>query len=344
MLAYALTKVGIRVHVFDKSRGPGGRMASRRLEWIDRDGLSRTTSLDHGAIGLSAVTQGFQDFIDRATRAKWLAEWTPTPAPGNLPLSEPIRLHVPVPDTPSLCRRLLSETDSTWSFAVDRLQRESSGWWIAAGDRCHEAPFDAAIVAVPPLQAAPLLSPHRSDWARGASIVSMHPCWTLIGVSDSIEPGVDWDLGRPVSGPLDWVVRNDRKPGRTRICGQDHWVAHARPGWSRQHVEQSASDVLTLMQAALAEFLGQAVRWRHCTAHRWRYALPRALKNPAPRSSWWDAERGLGVCGDFFGDSGIEGAWQSAWSLHAALLDLPRDSATPDSGLSTSQYCLNKDV
>jgi renalase len=337
-LACALSRAGKSVHVFDKARGPGGRLASRRLEWIDRDGRNETTHLDHGALGLSAVTPNFQDFIDQATRSHWLAEWTPTPAPGGLPLDGHARLHVPVPDMPSLCRHLVSDITSTWSFAVDRLHHDASGWWITAGDRCHGAPFDAVVVALPPLQAAPLISPHRSDWARSASIVSMHPCWTLIGVADSLEPAIDWDLGRPINGLLGWVVRSDRKPGRTRIAGQDHWVVHARAGWSRQHIEQPACEVLTSMQTALADYLGQPVQWQHCTAHRWRYALPRAMKAKPSRPSWWDAALGLGVCGDFFGDSGIEDAWQSARSLHAAFLDLPFDAEAPSSEFSTAIF------
>jgi len=327
VLACALSRAGKSVHVFDKSRGPGGRLASRRLEWIDRDGRKRTTVLDHGALGLSAVTENFQDFIDQATRGHWLAEWIPTPAPGGLPLDRQARLHVPVPDMPSLCRHLLSNISSTWSFAADRLHHDASGWWISAGDRCHDAPFDAVVVALPPLQAAPLISRHRSDWARSASIVSMHPCWTLIGVADSLEPAIDWDLGRPINGPLGWVVRSDRKPGRTRISGQDHWVVHARPGWTRQHIEQPAGEVVSLMQAALADYLRQPVQWQHCIAHRWRYASPRTMEAAPTRPSWWDAALGLGVCGDFFGHSGIEDAWQSSRSLHAALLDLPFDAA-----------------
>jgi hypothetical protein len=39
---------------------------------------------------------------------------------------------------------------------------------------------------------------------------------------------------------------------------------------------------------------------------------------PTPRC-WWDVARGLGVCGDFFGGTGVEGAWQSARALSDAM-------------------------
>jgi hypothetical protein len=54
--------------------------------------------------------------------------------------------------------------------------------------------------------------------------------------------------------------------------------------------------------------------------HRWRYALPQAHATAPAALSWWDAGQGLGVCGDFLGGCGVEGAWLSARSLSAALL------------------------
>jgi hypothetical protein len=53
--------------------------------------------------------------------------------------------------------------------------------------------------------------------------------------------------------------------------------------------------------------------------HRWRHATP----HPAGallRQGWWDARLGLGVCGDFLGGVGVEGAWLSAQSVSEAML------------------------
>lgn len=58
----------------------------------------------------------------------------------------------------------------------------------------------------------------------------------------------------------------------------------------------------------------------YCSVHRWRYSLPQAHgTTPAP-SFWWDAAQGMGVCGDFLGGCGDEGAWLPAQAWSAALL------------------------
>jgi renalase len=327
--ARALMLAGHSVHVFDKSRGPGGRLATRRFEWVDRNGLACATRLDHGAVGVTARSALFQTCVDQATSAGYLAEWAPELAAGSLRSQDDDRLYVPVPDMPALCRRLLDGVAATWSFAVDSLQIGPLGWQVQAGGEHHHAHFDAVVLALPPAQAAPLLGPHRRDWARHASVAQMQPCWTLLGVADA-PPALGWGLARPPTGPLACVLRNDSRPGREHVPGQAHWVAHARAGWSRQHLEQPAAWVQQQLQAALAECLGQPVRWHHSVVHRWRYAQPHPQSQRATPAEpyWWDAALGLGACGDFLGGSGIEGAWLSAQSLSAALLQRASDVAS----------------
>ncbi len=331
--ARALTLAGHSVHVFDKSRGPGGRLATRRVERVDRLGQPCTTRLDHGAVGITARSVSFKAFVDEALRGGGLAQWSPALATGSLPVEDGERFYVPLPDMPALCRRQLVGAATTWSFPVDGLHKRALGWQVQAGSDVHPQPFDAAVLALPPAQAAALLRPHRRDWARHASIAPMQPCWTLMGIADTskdtLEPAPGWDLARPPTGPLEWVLRNDARPGRARVPGQAHWVVHARSGWSRRHLEQPAEWVQQQMQTALANCLGRPVHWHHCAVHRWRYALPQTQKTAAAESFWWDAVQGLGVCGDFLGasgGSGFEGAWLSAQSLSAAMLQRGSDA------------------
>ncbi len=327
--AQALTRAGHAVHVFDKSRGPGGRLATRRAAWVDRQGQARETRLDHGAVAITARSAAFQTFVDGALQARWLAEWAPRLAEPSLLQAAGDRLYLPLPDLPALCRHLLDGTPASWSSAVDSLHPSPLGWQVEAGGQRHGTLFDAVLLALPPAQAAPLLAPHQSAWARRAAAVDMQPCWTLMGIADTAaaDAAPPWDLARPASGPLACILRSDARPGRERMPGQAHWVAHARADWSREHLEQPAAWVQAQLQAALADRLGLAADWLHCTVHRWRYAMPQAQPGAAAGSCWWDAAQGLGVCGDFLGSGesgGVEGAWLSAQALSAALLQDPR--------------------
>lgn len=337
--AHALVCAGLAVHVFDKARGPGGRLSTRRLHWADAAGRAHTTTLDHGAVGFTARTASFQAFVGQALQAGWLAEWRPALAAGSVPLADGDGLYLPVPDLPSLCRRLLAGVAAaTWSCHVDALHRGPHGWQVEAAGARLDGCFDAVVLALPPAQAAPLLMPHQRHWAQRATLALMQPCWTLMGIANdpALGPGAasdrppSWNLARPPEGPLAWIIRNDARPGRAPVPGQAHWIVHARAGWSRHHLEHPPAWIQARMQAALAEWLGRPVEWQHAAVHRWRYAMPH-LSGAAPAGQhWWDASQGLGACGDFLGGSGVEGAWLSGRGLAASLLGASTVALGPD--------------
>lgn len=340
--ARALSRSGHGVQVVDKSRGAGGRLATRRLEWLDSQNQQRIARFDHGASAFMASGSAFRKFCADASRTGGLTPWQPTLALGSRPLGDAGPLFLPQPDMPSLCRGLLRNIPTTWCFAVDRLLRRESGWQVEAAGQVLPGHFDAVVLALPPAQAAPLLAPHRSDWAQRASIALMQPCWTLMGVARRMAEDPQWDVARPEQGPLAWVMRQDARPGRERSTDEAHWVAHACSSWSRQHLEQPAEWVLARLQCAMQDWLGEPIDWQHAVVHRWRYATPHASGTVRERPLWWESARGLGVCGDFLGGVGVEGAWQSAQALSEAMRrDLvgtatPSDSPFTDSRLHSA--------
>ncbi|MBB3193157.1 NAD(P)/FAD-dependent oxidoreductase [Roseateles terrae] len=344
--ARALRQAGHRVQVFDKARGPGGRLATRRFEWLREDGAPGRARLDHGALGFTAGSEAFQDFLREMQGLGVVTPWVPDLAPDSLPLEREGPLLVATPDMPALCRQLLAGMGTQWSAQVDRLTRDETGWQLHVGDQAVAETFDVVVLAIPPAQAAVLLNGLRDDWARYASLVPMQPCWTLMGVAaveaqDAARES-QWSLARPETGPLAWVMRNDRRPGRSADAGQAQWVVHARAGWSRLNLEQDADWVKHQLSTALEVVLGHRVRWLHSVVHRWRYALPPMSRTPAhPQPPaphhWWDERMGLGVCGDLFtghGMDGVEGAYLSALALVDAMRgSLPTSTPQPSAAV-----------
>jgi renalase len=328
--ARALASRGCAVHVVDKSRGVGGRLATRRLSWRDAEGREHVAKIDHGAPAFAARSAAFQAFLATVAQPHTLAKWAPDLAPNSRPLDDSQALWLPQPDMPALCRDLLRDIPTTLAFTVDRLLRRPRGWQVEAAGSTLDGPFDAVVLALPLPQAAPLLAPHRSDWAQRASLALMQPCWTLMGVARRPTQTLTWTVARPQGGPLSWVMRSNARPGRETPSDATQWVAHARTGWSRQHLEHDADAVQAEMQAqlqaALQAELGEPIDWQHAVVHRWRYAMAQPQNNVAPSlPCWWDTARGLGVCGDVLGSTGatgrtgVEDAWRSAQALAHAM-------------------------
>lgn len=328
--AQVLAQAGVAVTVLDKSRGVGGRMATRRLSGVDAQGKPWQLSIDHGVPGLRG------DEVWPAGLAEALHPWPAVQADGRADL----RLAVAVPNMPALCQSLAEGLEVQLNTQVSGLHRDERGWTLSSAVRPLHRSFDAVVLAVPPPQAQALLSPHTaapSPLHLLGERLPMQALWTLIAVIDGPVPA--WDLARPADGPLALLLRNDRKPGRRTDDPGSTWVAHASAAWSTTHLEDLPDSVQATLQHEVRQLLGGEPSWRAVCVHRWRYALPAGLSPLSPLSplqplpagrepsAAWDASLRLGACGDALGDApggGVAAAWQSGEQLAAAMLVGPR--------------------
>ena len=329
--AAALHQAGLSVTVFDKSRGIGGRMATRRAEWQGVDGSVVMAEFDHGAQHFAARQPRFRAAMRRAAAAGVVAAWRPH-VHAAWPTPRERETFVPVRQMSALCSHLLKDVPVQLQHQIQRLQRSAAGWQVVAVDGSVSGPFDQVLLAMPPAQAAVLLAGHQDRWADELAAIRMESCWTLMAATQELD--WPWDAAEPSQGPLSWVVRNDRKPGRLVPPGVATWVAHASPAWSAAHQDAQSEAVIQALKPALAALLptGVPLQWLHVAAQRWRYALP-AVAGTHSADCRWDVELGLGVCGDFMGrgDSpGVEAAWRSGDELADTLLAaLDDETASP---------------
>ena len=333
--AAGLSSVGLDVTVFEASTGVGGRMATRREAWQDTAGVVHQEDFDHGCGQFRVERPRFRAVVDRAVKLGFAAHWRQD-VHAPFPAQRFRHVVVPTPGMPALCQHLLAGVTLRLAHTVTGLRRAADGWWVAVAwnhDAAHfEGPFDQVVLALPPARAAPLLSPHRPDWACALSRVRATPCWTLMAVTDDID--WPWDSALVERGELARIARNDRKPGRTAAPGCVPWVAQATPAWSLAHLDDDPSEVTKVLGAALARHLTSAmpVVWHHLRAHRWLDARLGQIQRNAP-GSWWDQALGLGVCGDAFGDGNVEAAWSSgdelADAMSAALDAVPAAASLP---------------
>ena len=102
-------------------------------------------------------------------------------------------------------------------------------------------PFDAAVVALPAEQAAPMLAGHQPGFAARAAASRTLPCWTAMAAF--AEPIAAPDMVRDL-GAIGWAARDGAKPGRRAT---EAWVVQAAPDWSAEHLEEAPERVALLL-------------------------------------------------------------------------------------------------
>ncbi len=292
-----LAHAGHAVRLFDKGRGAGGRMASRRIMTPAGE-----ASFDHGAQYFTARDPAFRSEVEAWSQAGLAARW---PAAGP-------DAWVGLPAMNGPLRHLAGGLDVRWGCQVRSLDHEENGWRLDGQGFGQESAFDAAIVAVPAEQAAPLLSPWDGAGAATARATLSQPCWTVMAAFAASVPA-EGDILRE-AGPIGWAARNSAKPGRT---GPDAWVIQAGPEWSAERLERNADDVVApLLRELAARVSGPLPGLLTAAAHRWRFAR----SGNAGNGSIWDAGCRLGACGDWLLGPRVECAWLSGTALAEAVI------------------------
>ena len=292
-LACGRALAGHDVMVFDKGRGPGGRMSTRRVTLGDK-----TVHFDHGAQYFTARDDSFRALVDEWERAGIAARW---PAAGSEAFVGTPSMNAPV-------KALAERADVRFATKVHGVERRGASWHLV-GDGIPDTPYDALVLAVPAEQAAPLLEDHASEFADCARRTTSSPCWTVMAAF--AEPLPYGDILRD-AGPIGWAARNNAKPGRGE---EECWVVQAGPDWSEAHLEDDPADVAETLMALFRERTGATVRPEYLAAHRWRYAR----SGSANRYFLLDGETRLGVCGDWMLGPRVENGFVSGDRLGRAL-------------------------
>ena len=279
------------VSLFDKGRGPGGRMSTRRLQ----TSLGEVT-IDHGAQYFTARDPGFRKLVETWSDLEIAALWT---AAGP-------DAWVGIPGMNAIVKQMASAHRVAWGHLVIGATLRNGSWWLMS-ERGEIGPFDAVVLAIPAEQAAPILALHDFVMARVALMARSQPCWTGMFVFDRPLDGLPSVIRNRTD--IAWATRNSAKPGRPV---PEAWVVQASAAWSSERLEYAPDRIAELLLEILAGIAGSVVPQPVvASAHRWRYALSAGTGDGA----LWNPDLKLGVCGDWLLGPRVECAWLSGQML-----------------------------
>jgi len=292
------------IHIFEKSRGAGGRMSTRRTDDFE---------FDHGAQYFTAKNSAFKKAVDTAIRQGHIAPWDGTAKylkDGKLEDDTGGARFVSAPRMNSWIKSMavglnihtetrvanLDYDFAKWSFDIDRgdhLSTEHSG-------------FDAVICAVPAPQAQALLAPTDFSEVEAIQKVKMDVCFAvMLGFKQPLD--LPWDTLRSGDGPASWIALNSAKPSRP--TGATTLMVHSGPIWSNTFMNSDKQELKEEIIDAASELTGLALsEANYTTIHRWLYA---AVSQGAETPCLVDSSRKILACGDWCLGGRVEGAWLS---------------------------------
>lgn len=308
---------GFDVVVLDKSRGLGGRVATRRLH---------NTRVDHG-LPFWEIQGPFSSKLTQGLAAKKLLQpWGDRlyqMRDDNSLVRLPSAQRYITPDgINAIAKVLAARLKVQRQFRAIKLTVDPAAqiWHIDSENDSIQA--QGVVLAIPAPQAIDLLTASALDILPKLHEVSFHPCITVMAGYDRNCPALGWQaLQLKGDRDLAWIIRDSSKYHHSP---QATFVFHSTPEFAQNYLDATnlkpaQTKLLHAAQPIQPEFASP--QW--IQTHRWRYARTHQPLNqpylltqtPLP----------LICCGDWcLGDS-VEAALQSgltaAQTFSTILLD-----------------------
>jgi hypothetical protein len=291
------------VTVFDKSRGVGGRLATRYTEQF---------KFDHGAQFFTVKTNEFKQFlhplIEKEIITRWDArfvEFKGSEIVQERQWGEEYPHYVGTPKMNEIGKYLSQDLNTRLNTRIGNIEKKGSNWELFDTNKSSLGEFDFVVLAAPAQQTAELL-PKNFKFYNKVNTIKMQSCFTLmLGFEHPLS--LNFDAALVKEADISWISINSSKPNREKGYTL---IVHATNNWADKHIEDDTIEVQKHLLNELERITGVEIKSKlvHNAIHRWRYAnIAKQETEPA----LYDNENKIGVCGDWLIQGRVESAFTS---------------------------------
>jgi hypothetical protein len=304
--AQQLHQAGVSVVVLDKSRGLGGRLATRRLHG---------THADHGVCYLKPKTPEFQALVDRFIVEGSLRLWSETIQiyQNGQMREKQERCYASPFGLTAIAKSLATGLTILPQHRAIQLS-PADRWIIHCEDQPNPIQSQTVVVAIPAPQAADLLKSVQPEFWPIINAVEFAPCITAIAVYPEAHP---IDLRGIVCldhSELGWIGFDSTKqvePAQPVVVIQSN-AAFARHHLDTAELQPVGQQLCDQAAAIVAPWLSTP---EVLQVHRWRYAFP---TNPLDQA--YLSAGSLFCTGDWCSGDRVEQAYHAGLATAAAVL------------------------
>lgn len=303
--AKLFTDHGIDVDIFEKSRGLGGRLTTKRLGW---------GHIDIGAQYFTARHDVFKKQVEEWLEKGVIARWNFAPhmvRDGKLCESpDTTPRYVGTPSMNSIVHSLAKGITTKSNTFISALHQDSSSKWrleSALGEAFSQ--YDWVVSSLPSEQCTALFNA-KTDILDKIPESLHQPCWAVsLATSGHVSEDVQGIFGDEV---ISWVSRLSSRPSRKIYDGYDDlWMLHFSPEWT--HKNSKETDAVEKGFDWLKHILNTEIVFINHYTHYWRFASISAKTNPS--GVLIDTSKKIAATGAWCNGGRVEGGYISALEL-----------------------------
>ena len=300
-------KANHNVTVFEKSRGVGGRMATRYAD---------NYQFDHGAQYFKAKSQEFKEFIAELRHKELIEEWNArfVEMDGQNVIKENIwdenTPHmVATPKMNQIGKFLAKNINVKTNCHIDNLIKYDKTWKIFDKEGVCVGSYEYIVLAIPPKQIESIIL-DSIKFKGELSKYKMSGCFSLM-LGYKKPKDLPFEAALVINQDISWISVNSSKPARPEGYSI---LVHSANEWADKNMEADIQWVRSHLINELEKVTNLTMTDHdYINIHRWRYANIEKQTGPAFLE---DSENNIAAIGDWLIQGRVESAFTSALSLY----------------------------
>ncbi len=293
-----------KVNLYDKGRGPGGRASFKRVKG--------KIGFDHGTQYFSPKTKEFKKFTNRLIKIKILKKWNGNHIFLNSKKKEN-KKHIKIigkKGNNDICKFLLKKVKCYYQSEVEKIYYKNKLWFLLFSDGKVKT-YKVVILTCPFPQLKRLSGKFINNIFIKKKLKMDANITVMIAIKKNKRSPCSFVFNDPILG---WAGNeNSKKRFKSKY---DLWTLQSTFKWANRNIDKNKKNLKKNSKILIDKFfkLTKIERSKviYSINHGWKYS---SNSKPFKIRSYWDPQKKLGVCADWFIGPRLESGWLSAHDL-----------------------------
>ena len=293
-----------QVNLYDKGRGPGGRASFKRVKG--------QIGFDHGTQYFSPKTIEFKKFTNRLIKIKILKKWSGNHIFLNSKKKEN-KKHIKIigkKGNNDICKYLLKKIKCYYQSELKKIYYKDKLWFLSFADGKVKT-YKGVILTCPFPQLKKLSEKFINNTFIKRKLKMDANITVMIAIKKNKKSPSSFLFDDPVLG---WAGNeNTKKRFKSKY---DLWTLQSTFKWANKNIDKNKKNLKKNSKILIDKFFKltkiKKTKVIYSINHGWKYS---SNSKPLKIRSYWDPQKKIGVCADWFIGPRLESGWISAHDL-----------------------------